>query len=426
MNGLLDVVAGVLILSGSSIVAIAGLGLVRLPDPLMRMHAATKAGVVGSGLVMVGVGLSLDSVSAIVIGLLGLTFLLATSPIASHALGRAAYVSGAPVAPSTAVDALAGVLPRANVEFGQLAHNPPNLEHAGVSTMTMTDVNVYTRSDDAQVNQTLRLVTVWLIGGEAQPDATLASIDLAKESGAQLAGLSALDFASTNPPGPYPIGGLSWARWLGNQRRLRMRDRAAHAIADFEEATQASGLTASIRHEELDLVRLMPIVAGTDLVVVPAGIDEIGETADGPNELAAKLSAMRFVPVLRVRRRQLAVRRVAVVVSNSPNCGRLAQALLRSRLWHDAAISIIPIGGHRADVLRLVNEQRTLLGVHRYKVTIESEIDLDADRETIEGRLRPFEVAVLGVLSNRRGWFGAVREDIHELASAHVPMVLLP
>ena len=49
MSTVLAILAGGAILLGAGIVAIAAVGLLRLPDPFTRMHAATKAGVLGAG-----------------------------------------------------------------------------------------------------------------------------------------------------------------------------------------------------------------------------------------------------------------------------------------------------------------------------------------------------------------------------------------
>jgi multicomponent Na+:H+ antiporter subunit G len=45
---MIDVVAGILCLAGGAFAFIAGLGVLRLPDVLTRMHASTKAGTLAS------------------------------------------------------------------------------------------------------------------------------------------------------------------------------------------------------------------------------------------------------------------------------------------------------------------------------------------------------------------------------------------
>jgi multicomponent Na+:H+ antiporter subunit G len=79
------------VLAGSLFVLVAALGVIRLPDVLCRMHAATKAGAFGVGLLLVGLVVhSGDFATAVKAGLVLACFYL-TAPIAGHLLGRIAY-----------------------------------------------------------------------------------------------------------------------------------------------------------------------------------------------------------------------------------------------------------------------------------------------------------------------------------------------
>lgn len=86
--------AGAMLLVGAAFSFIAALGLLRLPDLYTRMHSASKAGTVGSGLTLIAIALvSFDS-AVILRALLGFVFFLLTAPISAHLLARAAYVAG--------------------------------------------------------------------------------------------------------------------------------------------------------------------------------------------------------------------------------------------------------------------------------------------------------------------------------------------
>lgn len=111
-------IAALLLVGGSLIALVAAIGVFRLPDAFLRMHAATKAGVVGGVFALIGVALAFDSPGAWLRVALIVAFLLMTVPVSSHALGRAAYVGGAPMWKGTARDALKGVLPRPQAEIG--------------------------------------------------------------------------------------------------------------------------------------------------------------------------------------------------------------------------------------------------------------------------------------------------------------------
>ncbi len=87
----LDVITAVLVLSGSVLALTASIGVVRFPDTLSRMHAATKPQVLGLLLVLIGAALRLRG--NVDIGMIGLTgmFTLITAPVVANRVGQLAY-----------------------------------------------------------------------------------------------------------------------------------------------------------------------------------------------------------------------------------------------------------------------------------------------------------------------------------------------
>jgi multicomponent Na+:H+ antiporter subunit G len=91
---MIDVLAGTLLVCGSLLATIAAIGVVRFPDVLSRMHAATKPQTVGLLLILGGLALRLRDLSDItIIVLIGL-FQLLTAPVSAHMVGRAAFRTG--------------------------------------------------------------------------------------------------------------------------------------------------------------------------------------------------------------------------------------------------------------------------------------------------------------------------------------------
>jgi len=82
------------LVTGSVFVIIGGLGLLRLPDFFTRVHAASITDTVGAWLVLVGLMLQAGAILVLVKVVLILVFLVLTSPLASHALTKAAYIRG--------------------------------------------------------------------------------------------------------------------------------------------------------------------------------------------------------------------------------------------------------------------------------------------------------------------------------------------
>lgn len=89
-----DWVGGVLLLGGALLSLVAGIGLVRFPDTLDRMHAATKPQVLGVLLLLAGLALRLRTGSDLGMLVLVAIFQLSTAPVAAQMIGRAAYRSG--------------------------------------------------------------------------------------------------------------------------------------------------------------------------------------------------------------------------------------------------------------------------------------------------------------------------------------------
>lgn len=90
-------IAALLLLAGSLLMLLAALGAVRMPDLLMRMHATTKAGALGSGLIMLAVAVFFGSAEVWARVLAIIAFIMLTAPVAAHMIGRASYFVGVPL-----------------------------------------------------------------------------------------------------------------------------------------------------------------------------------------------------------------------------------------------------------------------------------------------------------------------------------------
>jgi multicomponent Na+:H+ antiporter subunit G len=91
---LADVVAAVCFSLGAVLTLIAAIGMLRLPDLLSRMHAATKPQVLGLMLICLGLALRLRDPSSTGLLLLVVFAQLLTSPVATHMVGRASFRAG--------------------------------------------------------------------------------------------------------------------------------------------------------------------------------------------------------------------------------------------------------------------------------------------------------------------------------------------
>jgi multicomponent Na+:H+ antiporter subunit G len=94
MTDLFLYLAALLLLVGSVFSLLAAIGIVRLPDLYTRMHAASKAGSVGAGFIFLSIMVGSFDGPIILRAIIGLIFLLLTTPVSAHLLARAAYMTG--------------------------------------------------------------------------------------------------------------------------------------------------------------------------------------------------------------------------------------------------------------------------------------------------------------------------------------------
>ncbi|MBI9082950.1 MAG: monovalent cation/H(+) antiporter subunit G [Desulfobacterales bacterium] len=101
-----ELIASVLLMVGSVFCLVAAVGMLRLPDTLIRLHAATKAGTLGAGCILLAEAVLVGELSTTLKAFAVIVFLLLTAPVGAHLIGRAAYRRGIELFNRTWVDEL--------------------------------------------------------------------------------------------------------------------------------------------------------------------------------------------------------------------------------------------------------------------------------------------------------------------------------
>lgn len=111
---ILDIAAVVCVFLAALLSVAAGIGLLRFPDALSRLHAATKPQVFGLLLVIAAIALDQRSFATL-LGLIPVfVFQSLTAPIAAHMVGRAAYRTGQLDSESLILDELGPAIERSD------------------------------------------------------------------------------------------------------------------------------------------------------------------------------------------------------------------------------------------------------------------------------------------------------------------------
>lgn len=103
---MIEIIVSVLLLAGAAFMLLAAVGILRLPDLPTRMHASTKAGAMGAMFTMGGVAFYFADSIVFARAFAIVVFILITSPIAAHVIGRAGYFTGTTLWDGTVKDEL--------------------------------------------------------------------------------------------------------------------------------------------------------------------------------------------------------------------------------------------------------------------------------------------------------------------------------
>ncbi len=104
LTDLVTYLGGIVLLIGALFALIATIGVLRLPDLYTRMHAASKAGTVGGSFILLAVALLSQDMAVALRALIGITFLLLTTPVSAHLLARVSYMTGYKPCAETNID----------------------------------------------------------------------------------------------------------------------------------------------------------------------------------------------------------------------------------------------------------------------------------------------------------------------------------
>ena len=111
---LLDLAALVCVVLASLLSVAAGVGLLRFPDALSRLHAATKPQIFGLLLVITAIALEERSVATLLALVPVFVFQSLTAPVSAHMVGRAAYRTGQLDAETLVLDELGPAVERSD------------------------------------------------------------------------------------------------------------------------------------------------------------------------------------------------------------------------------------------------------------------------------------------------------------------------
>jgi multicomponent Na+:H+ antiporter subunit G len=100
-SNLLQIIEYIAIALGVFFMFVASLGVLRLRDFYMRIHAPTKAATLGLIFLLIAVAIAVREPALVTKAVLAVVFVAVTAPAGAHLLARAAYRNGVPYSSDT-------------------------------------------------------------------------------------------------------------------------------------------------------------------------------------------------------------------------------------------------------------------------------------------------------------------------------------
>lgn len=109
----MDIAAISLVLLAGVLSLAAGVGLLRLPDTMQRLHAGAKPQVLGVIVICIALMLRVPSLPVLALGSLVIVFQMLTQPIAAHMAARTSYRQDSYIGDLMVLDEMADDVSRA-------------------------------------------------------------------------------------------------------------------------------------------------------------------------------------------------------------------------------------------------------------------------------------------------------------------------
>jgi multicomponent Na+:H+ antiporter subunit G len=103
-----EVITSALLLIGGTFMLLAAVGVVRMPDIYSRLSAAAKGNTLGLGFLLAAAAVHFGELGVTSHAILIIAFVMLTTPVSAHLIGRAAYFIGVPLWEGTTRDDLRG------------------------------------------------------------------------------------------------------------------------------------------------------------------------------------------------------------------------------------------------------------------------------------------------------------------------------
>jgi len=194
------------------------------------------------------------------------------------------------------------------------------------------------------------------LGGRGAEDADYThaavqtAVDLARQHGASLTGVTVTNPEQLARVGPMPIGAGAMAADMRAHRVAECKDRVAAAVVGFEDACSGADIPHTVLREEREqpFDYLISQARYHDLTVIGLhGLFEFGVSGEAhydPADSLVRLISGGVRPIIASGPRPRKIDRVLIAYSGSPQSAKTMRRFIQLRMWPDAAVRLVAFG----------------------------------------------------------------------------------
>jgi len=192
----------------------------------------------------------------------------------------------------------------------------------------------------------IKRILVGLGGTHYTPVAIQTAVELARDRGAELTGVTVVDVGRLSHVGPVPLGAECAAEELREHRLQLTAQRVEEVIEQFESACSAARVAYRVAREEGDAFRKMLAYSRYHDVTVfglRSVFEYCFEDCDSCS-LLARLVEGGVRPILAVSEQHRPIRRVLVAYSGSVESANTFREFLQLGPWPDLTLRLVTFG----------------------------------------------------------------------------------
>ena len=218
------------------------------------------------------------------------------------------------------------------------------------------------------------------LGGTPFTDVAIErAVELAKDHGAIITGVTVVDIRRLKQVGPIPPGGGAYAAKLRDKRIAITEERIEEAIVKFKEKCAESGISTKIERETGDPFESMIAHARYNDVTIFGlkSLFDYGFTSE-PKDALIRLVSQGVRPIIAVSPKFRNIRKVLIAYSGSMESAKAMRRYIQLNPWPNVSLRIVYFGNDDDISAQLLEDAAAYCRDHGF----------DADVEAVAGSAR--------------------------------------